>query len=287
MTSTQDLVEHLKLKSLDATTFEGYSVPVGSPNVFGGQVLAQAIAAAYNTITNNRVLNSMHSYFLEAGDLNKPITFKVDVMRDGGSFSTRRVTAKQDAVILFILACSFHKNEDGYEHQIEMPANIKPPEQLMSWTDMAKQYGEMLPKFARKFLEKDRPIEVKPTDVINPFDRNDMPPTTSVWFKLKGNVQELSIPRKQEILTYISDYNILSVGLNRHASKAHWGNTIMASLDHTMHYFRDFNANDWMLYVLDTPSSQNARTLCRGHIFTREGILVATVAQEGLMRPVK
>jgi acyl-CoA thioesterase-2 len=208
-------------------------------------------------------------------------------MRDGGSFSTRRVTAKQNELVIFILACSFHKEENGYTHQIEMPKNIKPPEDLISWEDMAKQYGDNLPKFTKRFLEIKRPIDVKPTDIVHPFNRKDMEPETSVWFKLKDPILDLNLARKQEILTYISDYNILSVGLNRHASKAHWGNTVMASLDHAMWYFRDCDFEDWLLYVLDAPSNQNARTFCRGHIFTRDGKLVATVAQEGLMRPVQ
>ena len=212
MTSTQDLVNHLNLQETSKNTFVGDNIAIGSPNVFGGQVLAQAISAAYRTITNSRILNSMHSYFLEPGNLEKPITFKVDIMRDGGSFSTRRVTAMQDDLVIFILACSFHKEEDGYQHQIKIPENIKQPEELMSWTEMAAKYGNMLPKFAKRFLELERPVDVKPTEVVNPFDRKDMQPVTNVWFKLKDAILDLNLARKQEILTYVSDYNILSVG---------------------------------------------------------------------------
>lgn len=285
MFTSKELVDHLDLDKVEDGLFKGENISVGSPNVFGGQVLAQAINAAYKTINNGRVLNSMHSYFLEAGNLEKPILYNVDIMRDGGSFSVRRVTALQDDKTIFILSCSFHKEEQGYAHQIEMPVVEKQPEELLSWTDMYEQFGHMLPKFTQEFLKLERPIDVKPVDVPNPFEKKDLATTTNVWFKLKGDSRHLDLAAKQQILTYVSDYNILSVALYRHASKAHWGNTFTASLDHAMWYFRDFDFDDWMLYALDTPSTQNARGFCRGHIFSRKGDLIASVTQEGLMRP--
>ncbi|RKE98430.1 acyl-CoA thioesterase [Ichthyenterobacterium magnum] len=287
MNSVNDLLKVLVLKKIAENQFNGISKTVGSPNVFGGQVLAQSLNAANRTITNGRVLHSMHSYFLEAGDLALPITYQVDIIRDGGSFSTRRVTANQGDKIIFIIAASFHKNEDGYEHQIKIKDDIKQPEELASWSDMLQQFGDFLPKATKSFLEIPRPIEFKPVDIINPFDKKDLEPHTEVWFKLKGDSSTLDLATKQQILTYISDYNILGVALHPHASKAHWGNTQTASLDHSMWYFRDFDFNDWMLYTLDTPSTSNARGFARGHIFTRDGKLVASVAQEGLMRPLK
>lgn len=286
MFTTKELVDHLNLLQLNDNLYQGDNISVGSANVFGGQVLAQAVHAAYQTINNGRILNSMHSYFLEAGDLQKPINYKVEVARDGGSFSVRRVTALQDDKTIFILSCSFHKQEEGHTHQIEMPKVEKQPEELLSWVDMYEKFGAMLPKFSREFLKHERPIDVKPVDVPNPFDKKDMPAKTNIWFKLKGESNHLDLATKQQILTYVSDYNILSVALYRHASKAHWGNTIMASLDHSMWYFRDFDFNDWLLYSLDSPSTQNARGFCRGNIFTRDGKLIASVTQEGLMRPV-
>lgn len=286
MISAKELAQLIQLKPIDGNTFLGYNAQMGSPNVFGGQVLAQSINAAQQTITNGRVLNSMHSYFLETGNLDLPIEFKVDIMRNGGSFSTRRVTALQEGKVLFILACSFHKHEEGYEHQIEMPKNIKPPEELMSWTDALEQMGDFIPKRTKAFLEVPRPVEFKPIEFPNPFDKKDMPPYSCVWFKLKGDSSNLDLAMKQQILTYISDYHILGVALFRHGSKAHWGNTLTASLDHSMWYFRDFDFDDWMLYTLDSPSTSNARGYARGHIFTRDGKLIASVAQEGLMRPI-
>ncbi len=285
MTDVQHLIELLTLDSVDETTFLGYSKTVGSPNVFGGQVLAQALNAAQRTITNSRVLHSMHAYFLEPGNLENPISYRVNITRDGGSFSVRRVTAEQNGLIIFILSASFHKREEGYEHQIEMKTGIKPPEELMSWDDILHQFGDFLPKNIKTFFEVERPIEFKPVEIVNPLDRKDLPPFNNVWFKPKGIIKDLDLATKQQILTYISDYNILVSALNPHASKAHWGNTLTASLDHSMWYFRDFDFDDWLLFSMESPNASNARGFAKGNMFTRDGKLIASVAQEGLMRP--
>ncbi|ALJ05257.1 palmitoyl-CoA hydrolase [Pseudalgibacter alginicilyticus] len=285
MTTVNDLLNLLVLEQISETEFNGTSETIGNPIVFGGQVLAQAIHAASKTITNGRILHSMHSYFLEPGDLELPITYSVSVIRDGGSFSVRRVTAHQKETTIFILSASFHKKEEGYNHQIEMPTNLKQPEALLSWTDILQQYGEFLPKSLKSFFEIERPIEFKPVLLGNPLEKKDLPPVSNVWFKLKGNVSGLDMATKKQILTYISDYNILVSALNPHASKAHWGNTQTASLDHSMWYFRDFDFDDWLLYSMESPNASSARGFARGHIFTREGKLIASVAQEGLMRP--
>ena len=155
----------------------------------------------------------------------------------------------------------------------------------MSWSDMSAKFGDFLPKSIKAFLDIPRPVEFKPVKNLNPVGEVDMPPYTDIWFKLKGETSSLSLALKQQILTYISDYNILSVMFFPHASKANWGNTRTASLDHSMWYFRDFDFDDWMLFSIDSPSTHNARGFCRGNIFTRDGKLVASVAQEGLMRP--
>ncbi|WP_104735470.1 acyl-CoA thioesterase [Hanstruepera ponticola] len=286
MTSVTDLLNILHLDQQDDNTFLGISKTVGSPNVFGGQVLAQALNAAYRTIKNGRVLHSMHSYFLEAGDLELPINYQVGIMRDGGSFSVRRVTASQNGKTIFILSASFHKNEKGHEHQIEINQNVKSPEELMSWSDLLKTYGELLPKRTKTFLEIPRPVDFKPTVINNPLEKKDLPPVLDVWFKLKGDVNDLDLALSQQILTYISDYNILAVAIQPHASKAHWGNLQTASLDHSMWYYRDFDFSDWLLFSLESPNTSNARGFAKGNIFTREGKLVASVAQEGLMRPM-
>ncbi|WP_425076783.1 acyl-CoA thioesterase [Psychroserpens sp. S379A] len=285
MNSTQELLNLIHLNQIDDYNFEGFSKTVGSPNVFGGQVLAQAINAATRTITNGRILHSLHSYFLEPGHLELPIVYNVSIVRDGGSFSVRRVTAAQNGKTIFILSASFQREETGYEHQIDMKSNIKFPEDLLSWTDLLETYREVLPSRVRGFFEIERPIEFKPVQIANPLEKKDLPPFTDVWVKLKGDVSSLSRGEKQQILTYISDYNILTSAINRHASKANWNNTQTASLDHSMWFFRDFDYSDWLLYSIESPNTSNARGFAKGNLFTRDGVLIASVAQEGLMRP--
>jgi acyl-CoA thioesterase-2 len=228
----------------------------------------------------------LHAYFLEAGNLTEPIIYNVTVIRDGGSFSVRRVTAYQNGNTIFILAASFHKMEEGYDHQIEIKSNLKQPEDLLSWTDMLKKWGDILPKNIKSFFEIERPIEFKPTEIVNPFDRQNLPPFSDVWFKLKGDVKDLNMSTKQQILTYISDYNLLVSALNPHSKKADWTNMLTASLDHSMWFFREFDFSDWLLFSMESPSASRARGFARGNIFTRSGKLIASVAQEGLMRPL-
>ncbi len=287
MHTVSELLNILILDQISEYSYKGNNETVGTPNVFGGQVLAQSINAAYNSVPNERVLHSLHSYFLEPGNLKLPIQFDVSIMRDGGSFSTRRVTATQEGKVIFILAASFHKVEEGYEHQVVMKKEIKQPDELLSWTDMLNQFGDFLPDHVKSFLRIPRPIEFKPTRVVNPLERKDLEPFSDIWFRFKSPDRDLSLAEKQQMLTYVSDYNILTTALNRHGSKAHFGNTQMASLDHSMWFFRDFDVDDWLLFSIDVPSTHGARGFSRGNIFTRDGKLIASVTQEGLMRPMK
>ena len=285
MKTIDDLLNILTLEQVDSHNYSGISKTIGSPNVFGGQVLAQALHAAYQTIPKDRIVHSLHSYFLLPGDLTIPIDYNVNEMRNGGSFSTRRVTATQKDKTIFILAASFHKREDGHEHQEEIKTDIKQPEELLSWSDMLAQFGDFLPKKMTDFLSIERPVEFKPVEIPNPLEQKDLPAVEEVWFKLKGDSKTLDLATKQQILTYISDYNILNAALKPNASKAHYGNTQMASLDHSMWFFRDFDFDDWMLFSAKSPSTSGARGFATGNIFTRNGELISSVAQEGLMRP--
>lgn len=287
MKNTQELVNILKLDAIGNNNFNGISKDVGSPIVFGGQVLAQSLNAAYRTVSNERILHSLHSYFLEAGNLELPISYNVQIIRDGGSFSTRRVTASQQDKTIFILACSFHKKEEGYEHQKPMKTAIKQPEELLSWSDMLVKFDHFLPKKLKAFLSIQRPIDFKPVHMVNPLDLKNLPPVVDVWFKLKDASMDLTLALKQQLLTYISDYNILTACLNPNASIAHFGNTQMASLDHSMWFYRDFDFNDWLLFSIESPNTYGARGLASGNIYTRKGVLVASVVQEGLMRAIK
>jgi acyl-CoA thioesterase-2 len=287
MQTSKELIALLDLENIGKNTFSGNSYTIGSPQVFGGQVLAQAVNAAYKTIPETRFLHSLHGYFLEAGDLTIPIHYKVEEMRNGGSFSTRRVTAIQKEKTIFILAASFHQKEDGFEHQTDFDSNIKQPEELLSWDDILEQFGTFLPKSTKAFLNVKRPIEFKPVRVPNPLEPKNLPATEQVWFRLKGEKQNLNQRTKQEILTYISDYNILNAAFNPNASTHNLGNTQTASLDHSMWFFRDFDFDDWMLFSAESPNAFGARGLAKGNIFTRDGKLVASFAQEGLLRPKK
>ena len=287
MKNRKDLIALLNLEDLGNHNFSGNSVTIGSPFVFGGQVLAQAVNAAYRTIPKDRILHSLHSYFLEAGDLTTPINYNVNEVRNGGSFSTRRVTASQHDKTIFILAASFHKKEDGFEHQTTFDPNIKQAEELFSWDDMLEQFGDFLPKSMKYFLSIERPIEFKPVRIPNPLNPEDLPANEEVWFRLKGEKQEMDFRTKQEILTYISDYNVLNAAFNPNASKYNFGNTQTASLDHSMWFFRDFDFDDWMLFSAESPNAFGARGLSKGNIFTRDGKLIASFAQEGLLRTKK
>lgn len=285
MKTTAALIDLLDLKPIRKNVFSGESVTIGSAIVFGGQVLAQAVNAAYRTIPENRFLHSLHSYFLEAGDLTLPIEYDVAEMRNGGSFSTRRVTASQNQKTIFILAASFHKKEEGFEHQTEINPDIKQPEELLSWEDMVKKFDDFLPKSIKSFLSIERPIDFKPVHIPNPTKPENRPAKEEIWFKLKGDIPEMNTPLKHQILTYISDYNVLNAAFNPNAKDYNFGNTMTASLDHSMWFFRDFEFDDWMLFSAESPNTYGARGLCRGNIFTRDGKLVASFAQEGLMRP--
>lgn len=208
-------------------------------------------------------------------------------MRDGGSFATRRVTASQNGKTIFILAASFHKKEEGFEHQTEMNTSIKQPEKLLSWEEMAVKFGDFLPKGVKSFLSIERPIDFKPVVVPNPLKPENKEAKEEIWFKLKGDIPEMDLRLKHQILTYISDYNVLNAAFNPNAKNYSFANTMTASLDHSMWFFRDFDFDDWMLFSADSPNTYGARGLCRGNIFTRDGKLVASFAQEGLMRPIQ
>jgi len=285
MNTVKDLLDILLLEKKEGF-FIGKSETVGSLNVFGGQVLSQSINAAYRTIHNNRTLHSLHSYFLEPGDLTIPIKYFVDESRDGGSFSTRRVTAIQNDKTIFILAASFHKKEFGYEHYQLLNRKIIQPEKLKSWSELAENFGDFMPFKLKSFLGVERPIEFKPTVIPDLSSKEKLPPKIDLWFKLKGNIPSLGIEVKHQILTYISDYSLLWSSILPNMNKINFSDIQMASLDHAMWFYRDFDFNDWLLYTIQSPSSGNARGIAQGHIYNRDGVLIASVVQEGLVRPL-
>ncbi len=285
MKSIDELIQLLQLEPVEENLFKGYSTNVGSGRVFGGQVLAQSLWAATQTVPEQRVLHSLHAYFLLAGDLERPIIFEVDRIRDGNSFTTRRVKAIQKGRAIFLMSASFHQPEPGYDHQRPMP-EVAPPESLTSWDELLARYGHALPDNLRRFLEIDRPIEFRPVEPFNPRERRAAPPLRHVWMKAKGAMPDAQAWH-QTVLAYAVDYNLLTTALLPHGQEASLSDFMLASLDHAMWFHRPFRMDEWLLYVIDSPSASGARGFARGSVFTCEGLLAASVVQEGLMRPLK
>lgn len=283
MTDIKQLVDLLDLEKIEENIFRGQSTSIGSQRVFGGQVLAQALNAAIRTAPEDRFVHSLHAYFILPGDINQPIIFEVDRIRDGGSFTTRRVKVIQKGQAIFLMAASFQLVQEGFDHHINMP-NVKGPEHLVSWDDIAEKYSENLPDNIRKFLNIERPIEFKPVELINPALPGKSQPFRHVWMRTKGVIPD-DRGLHQTALAYASDYNLLTTALLPHGNEAALANVQLASLDHAMWFHRDFRWNDWVLYAIDSPSSSNARGFTRGNVFTQDGKLIASVVQEGLMRP--
>jgi acyl-CoA thioesterase II len=282
MKPISELLNILELARLDEQVFEGDSKDIGSRAVFGGQVLAQALNAATRSLGPERLVHSLHGYFILAGNMSKPIRYEVDLLRDGRSFTTRRVIAKQDDRAIFVMAASFQVEEEGFEHQIEM-LNVPPPESLMSLSQLAEQLPDNFPLKRRGLFAKDSPIDVRPVENIHPFKPGRRPPFRHVWFRANGDYpDEQAIHRT--LLAYASDFNLLMAALLPHNISLFSPGLQIASLDHALWFHRAFKANEWMLYAIDSPSASGARGFCRGSIFSHEGALIASVAQEGLIR---
>lgn len=286
MKTTKELIDLLTLNQREENVYIGQNNYMGSRNVFGGQVVAQALSAAYKTVPEDRFCHSLHSYFILTGDLNKEIEFHVARLRDGGSFTTRYVTAKQDDKIIFMMAASFQLLQEGHHHQIDMP-DVKKPEELMSWSEIIQQFGSFLPKKLYDFVGAERPIEFKPVELDNPFEKKDHPPLMNVWVKFNEIDENYPLDALQKLIAYASDYNLLGTALKPHASVAHFGNTQMASLDHSIWFHRKPDLSDWVLFSMDSPSASGARGYTRGNLFNRSGELIASVTQEGLIRPLE
>lgn len=276
-----DLLQHLELERLEVNLFRGQSRDIGSPRVFGGQVLAQALKAALGTV-HKREVHSLHAYFLRPGDINAPIIYDVDRARDGMSFSMRRVVAIQHGHQIFNLSASFQKSEEGLEHQIAMP-QVEQPEALHTTQELARKLSPSAPERVRDFLTRERPIEFR---FVEPQDYNDPQPVSPhkhVWFKAVDSLPD-DEGMHRVLLAYASDFHLITTVANPHAIAFGQGKLQLASLDHAMWFHRPARMDDWLLYAIDSPSSSHARGFARGNIFTRDGHLVASTAQEGLIR---
>jgi acyl-CoA thioesterase-2 len=245
-------------------------------------VLGQALVAAVRTVPTDRFAHSLHAYFLLAGDPSRPIVYNVERVRDGGSFTTRRVTAIQHGRAMFVMSASFHIAEPGLDHQNTMP-KVPPPEDLPSEQQLTAKLLAHLPENMRSYWERERPIEMRPLDVSRYFAREKRAPEQMVWMRASGRLPD-AFPLHQCVLAYASDFTLLDTALIAHGKLMFDKDMQLASLDHALWFHRPFRADEWMLYAQDSPSSHGARGFCRGNVFTRDGVLIASVCQEGLMR---
>lgn len=278
-----DLIGLLRLERIEDNIFRGDSRDIGSPQVFGGQVLGQALSAAQNTV-EGRIAHSLHAYFLRRGDVTAPIIYEVDRSRDGGSFSNRRVVAIQHGRPILNLAASFQVAEEGLQHQAEMP-DVPGPEGIKDVTEIAKDMLEYIPSKMRRFLTDKRPFEfrhVEPVDFEHP---EKLPPRKHVWIRAVDALPDNPVLH-QNLLTYVSDYELLGAATLPHGLSFTRGSVIMASLDHALWFHGNVKMDEWLLYAMDSPNASGARGLSRGQLFTQNGRLVASTTQEGLMRVV-
>ena len=280
-----ELVSLLSLERLDTHRFRGQSQDLGWGQVFGGQVLGQALSAAHQTAGEGRHVHSLHGYFLRTGDTTTPVIYEVDPIRDGRSFTTRRVVALQAGRPIFTLAASFHVQEEGFHHQDEMP-DVPGPDGVPSELELARLVAEHIPDGMRARVLSDRPIEIRPLAPQNPFAPQPRPPRHQLWYRATGPLPDDPAIHRF-LLAYASDFQFLVTALRPHARSWVSRRMKVASLDHTMYFHRDFRMDDWLLYDIESPWSGGARGLVRGRFFDRSGNLVATCHQEGLMRDRK
>jgi acyl-CoA thioesterase II len=282
-----DLLGVLELERLEINLFRGQSRDIGSPQVFGGQVLGQALIAATATVEPDRLVHSLHAYFLRAGDFNKGIVYEVDRSRDGGSFTSRRVVAIQDGQQIFHMSASFQVPETNLDHQATMP-DVPMPESLKDIRDWISQLTGKVPDGMLKVMSRDRPFEFRSVNMdkmihLEPGSK-DRPATLQQWFKAVDKMPSDNEALHRCLLAYASDYYLLSAVTLPHGIPLERAKMRVASIDHAMWFHRPVRVDEWLLYVVDSPSASGARGLARGSIFNRQGQLVASTAQEGLFR---
>jgi acyl-CoA thioesterase II len=277
------LLQTLTLERLEDNLFRGPRAIEGWQRVYGGLVLGQALVAAALTVEENRPIHSLHGYFLLAGDPEREIVYDVERIRDGGSFTTRRVRAVQHGRAIFSMSASFHKPETGYEHQSQMP-DVPPPEALPSARELISAALANFPENMRAYWRRERPIDVRIVDASRYASREPRAAAQSIWLKSNGPLIDNPYIH-QAVLAYASDFTLLDTALVAHGKLLFDSDIQLASLDHAMWFHRPFRADEWLLYVQDSPSASGARAYCRGAIYDRQGRLVASTVQEGLMRP--
>jgi acyl-CoA thioesterase II len=278
-----ELVTLLSLEPLEKNLFRGQSRDPGWGTVFGGHVLGQALSAAVKTVPVERQAHSLHAYFLRPGDVSRPIVYDVDRIRDGGSFTTRRVVAIQNGEAIFNLAASFQEAERGFEHQEEMP-EAPPPESLPTEQERFSAIADKAPPRLRQRALASRPFELRPVEAPqDPADPRPRPPRRMIWLRADGRLPDDPALHRC-LLAYVSDFSFIGTALLPHVVSWLTPGMQVASLDHGMWFHQPFRVDEWLLHVMDSPSAHGARGLVRGGIFTRDGRLVASTVQEGLIR---
>jgi acyl-CoA thioesterase-2 len=282
-TVLEELVTLLALERIEENLFRGQSQDLGWGTVFGGQVLGQALSAAVQTVPADRHAHSLHAYFLRPGDVKKPIVYDVDRIRDGGSFTTRRVVAIQSGHAIFNLAASFQKLEDGFTHQDVMP-DVPMPESLPTEQERTAGFAARLPGALRERSQAVHPFEIRPTSPSDdPFAPAPQPPVRMVWIRTIDRLADDPALHRY-LLAYASDYSFITTALLPHGVTWLTPGMQVASLDHVMWFHHPFRVDEWLLHVIESPSASGARGLVKGRVFTRDGKLVASTSQEGLIR---
>jgi len=279
--SIEELLELMELEPLEVNLFRGESRDIGTSRVFGGQVLAQSIIAASRTVDEGSI-HSLHAYFLRAGDAEAPIVYNVERNRDGRSFKSRRVVAIQHGRPIFTLAASFQLQQEGLDHQFEMP-EVPMPEELSSESNVPEDSLAKVPQLMRRWFTRTGPFDFRPvmkTDVFNPHPQ---PPFSNIWFRL---TEKIDVPDQMHraLMAYASDFHLVGTATLPHGISFIQDDLMMASLDHGMWFHRPARVDDWLLYSCDSPSSSGGRGLARGLIYDRNGRLVASTIQEGMIR---
>ncbi len=277
-----DLIALFDLERIELDVFRGHSRDLGTGRIFGGQVLAQALVAAARTVPDDRLAHSLHGYFMLAGDMDIPVLYLVDRIRDGKSFTTRRVTAVQRGQAIFSMAASFHRPEEGPTHHTPMP-DVPPPEDLPAELDLLRQRADELPAALRAVLTQDRPLDFRPVDGLHPFELRTREPRRCVWLRAMGPMGDAPTDH-HAVLAYASDYGLLGAALQPHGLIFRDPGVMLASLDHAIWFHRPLRVDEWLLHVIDSPASGGARAFSRGTFYARDGELVASTAQEGLLR---
>ena len=279
----QELLAILDLEKLEHNLYRGRSPKVDWQRVFGGQTIAQALVAAQRTVAPDRHVHSLHGYFMRPGDTTVPIVYEVDRIRDGGSFTTRRVVAVQHGKAIFSLEASFQVDEDGLEHQAAMPSDVPAPDTLMDQQALMGKFGDQVPEGIKRYWERDRPIEMKPVMLKHYTSREKLEPRQNVWIRTTGPVPADRAIRTA-VLAYLSDMTLLDTSTFAHGRAVFDPDIQAASLDHAMWFHRAHPLDGWLLYTQDSPSTQGARGFTRGALYAQDGTLIASVAQEGLIR---